>query len=97
MGTLSRPRYCDFDGLKSASLVRAVTEGLVLGLTATAESDRFFACRPGELVTQVIDDFNGSLDDERSIFAEANDDRFSHEESLHREDDGQLARYLLVD
>jgi hypothetical protein len=47
-------------------------------LTAPAQRHQFLAYRESEFVAQVVQNFNSPLDQERTIFATANDERIWH-------------------
>jgi hypothetical protein len=65
-------------GLEAAAAVGAVTKGLILGLSATAQRHGFFPGRNDKLVAQVVNDFDGSQDEERPIFSTANHGGLCH-------------------
>jgi hypothetical protein len=64
--------------LKPATSVRAVTERLVSRSTAPAQRHKFLAYGESEFVAQVVQNFNSPLDQERTIFTTANDERIWH-------------------
>jgi hypothetical protein len=58
--------------------VGAIAKRFVVGIAAPAQGDGFFSRWNGELIAQVIRDFDGPLDNQGTVFTTANDERVGH-------------------
>jgi len=49
----------------------SIAKGFIAGMAATAQGYMFFARRQHELIAQMVHELEGPLDNERSVFATA--------------------------